>query len=284
LEETICSVLDQKYPNLEYMVVDGGSTDNSVDIIRKHERHLAWWVSEKDRGQTHAINKGLERATGDIVAYLNSDDLYLPGALHAVSRWFSANPVSQWISGGCIWFGEMSTYAHALPPRSRWRWLVDCPLAQPATFWRRSLMLTHGLFDESYHYCMDYEYWVRLRLGGVKCVALSQPLAAFRMHSNSKTTTHQPSFLNEERRMRSVHEAKLTRCERALLRRRIARLSTGQALTRAGEVASKGRKARAFMMAAAAIRANPVGIVSRSGFRCLMRLAMPSSHIAAEET
>src|SRR6266700_4138610 len=92
LEQTICSVLDQRYPNLEYIIVDGGSSDGSVDVIRKYEKSLTYWVSEKDRGQTHAINKGLERASGSILGYLNSDDYYLDGALHRVAEQFTKHP------------------------------------------------------------------------------------------------------------------------------------------------------------------------------------------------
>src|SRR5690349_16567542 len=94
LEQTIRSVLDQGYPNLEYIVIDGGSTDGSADIIRRYEKHLAYWVSEKDRGQTHAINKGFTRATGSVRAYINSDDFYHPGTLHAVGEYFRDNPAT----------------------------------------------------------------------------------------------------------------------------------------------------------------------------------------------
>src|SRR5882757_342896 len=92
IEQTICSVLGQGYSNLEYIIIDGGSTDGSVDIIRKYENRLAYWVSEKDRGQTHAINKGLERATGEIIGYLNSDDYYLDGALAGIADVFGRHP------------------------------------------------------------------------------------------------------------------------------------------------------------------------------------------------
>jgi glycosyltransferase involved in cell wall biosynthesis len=92
IEKTILSVIEQDYPNLEYIIIDGGSTDESVEVIKKYDQHLAYWVSEPDRGQSHAINKGFERATGEIFGWLNSDDWYHPGALKAVAEAFAANP------------------------------------------------------------------------------------------------------------------------------------------------------------------------------------------------
>jgi glycosyltransferase involved in cell wall biosynthesis len=106
LEETILSVLNQKYVSLEFIIIDGGSTDGSVDVIRKYENRLSYWVSEKDNGQAHALNKGLERATGDIVAYLNSDDLYLPGAFESVINYFREHPQCEWVCGDTFMFGK----------------------------------------------------------------------------------------------------------------------------------------------------------------------------------
>src|SRR5215468_10026487 len=97
LEETIRSVLTQNYPNLEYIIIDGGSTDETVDVIRKYQDKVNYWVSEKDRGQVDAINKGIEKCTGDIFGFINSDDVYLPGTFSAVIEHFQANPKSEWV-------------------------------------------------------------------------------------------------------------------------------------------------------------------------------------------
>src|SRR6266850_561949 len=109
LEETILSVLNQGYPNLEYILIDGGSSDQSLEVIRRYEEHLAYWISEKDRGQVDAINKGLNRSSGDIFAFINSDDVYLPGTFAAVAEYFEADSRREWVCGDTIMFGE----AHA---------------------------------------------------------------------------------------------------------------------------------------------------------------------------
>ena len=137
LEETLLSIIRQKYPNLEWFVVDGGSTDNSLDIIRRHEGHFAWWVSEKDRNHAHALNKGYSRATGDVFCFVNSDDTLEPGALNYVARQFR-DPGVKWVVGWAKYFqddGDQWPY----PPKQMSRpvdFLVVNPVPQIASFWR----------------------------------------------------------------------------------------------------------------------------------------------------
>jgi glycosyltransferase involved in cell wall biosynthesis len=166
LEGCIDSVLSQNYGNLEYIIVDGGSTDNSLAIIRKYEKHLAWWVSEKDHGQSHAINKGFQRATGNIMTWLNSDDSYAPGALDFVGRAFAREQVDAIVGHVEILDAECQPkfvakgqYTGRLDLVRYWK---AYRMHQPGIFWRRCVYEAVGKLNEDLFYSMDFDYWLRI--------------------------------------------------------------------------------------------------------------------------
>ena len=198
LEETILSVINQRYKDLEYIIVDGGSTDQSKEIIEKYRSHLFWYVSEPDNGQADAINKGMSKATGEICAFINSDDLYLPGTLQLVEAFFSNNPDCEWVCGDTIFFGQNITPSYQysrVPTRPVHGLIWEYHTPQPGMFWRRRSL--NVSFDTSYNYCFDHDFYMRLLLAGKKCVHLKHPVAAYRIHSTSKTFTSQNKFDNE---------------------------------------------------------------------------------------
>jgi len=194
IEETIRSVLLQGYPNLEYIIMDGGSSDGSVDIIRKYDPWLAYWVSEPDRGQSHAVNKGWERATGEIWAWLNSDDLYLPGAIGRAVEALWNNPGNALVHSDVICIDETSLCMK--PYRSG---PIDAKellmgnngrhILQPTVFIRRVALWAVGGLDESLHMAMDLDLWIKLALSYRLGYLEGQPLAISRYQPLQKTNT-----------------------------------------------------------------------------------------------
>ena len=190
LEQTIQSVLGQDYPNLEYFVMDGGSTDGSLEIIQRYAPRLAGWVCEKDRGQTDALNKGFARATGQILAWLNSDDTYEPGAVSAAVAALTSRPDAAAIYGEANFIDENGRVIGRFPaaqtdlPRLR-RGYVHVP--QQATFFRGDLWRAIGPLDPSFYFAMDYDLWVRLAGRGPLVYLPGQVWANFRLHSGAKT-------------------------------------------------------------------------------------------------
>ena len=209
LEQTIRSVLMQGYPNLEYLIIDGGSSDQTVDIIKKYSSYLTYWVSEADRGQSHAINKGFERSTGEIMCWLNSDDYYPPDTLKTVAENLASGTGNYALVGHC-----MQVFADGRPSVSHEGKFENLPrllefwkgyhMHQPAIFWRREVFEKIGFLDEKQHYIMDFDYWIRIaRHFNFKNI--DRHLACFTYHEKAKTgdgfaryweelRTHAPSF------------------------------------------------------------------------------------------
>src|SRR5665648_105463 len=164
LEQTIQSVLGQAYPRLEYLLVDGASTDGSLAIIQKYASRLDWWVSEPDHGQAEAINKGLHRARGEFVAWLNSDDTYLPGAIHKAVAAFANHPQAGLVFGDVLAIDEDGHTTNRLR-YGNWS-LLDLMtfrvIGQPSVFMRRSVLEQAGYLDISYHYLLDHQLWLRM--------------------------------------------------------------------------------------------------------------------------
>ena len=189
LEDTIRSVLEQDYPNLEYIIVDGGSTDGSLEIIRRYAHRLAWWVSEKDRGQTNAINKGFARAKGEILAWLNSDDTYQPGAVAEAVAFLWGRPEVGLVYGEANFIDENGhVIGHFPAAQTNYRRLrrgyVHIP--QQAAFFRADLWRQVGPLDPSFYFAMDYDLWVRLAdLAPIQYVP--RTWANFRLHTQGKT-------------------------------------------------------------------------------------------------
>ncbi|HTX92050.1 MAG TPA: glycosyltransferase family 2 protein [Anaerolineales bacterium] len=200
LEATLRSVLDQDYPNLEYLVVDGASNDGSVDIIRRYADRLAWWVSEKDSGQSEAINKGLKRARGEFIGWLNSDDVYLPGAVTAAVAAFRSHPQAGLVYGDALAIDADGRTFNVM--RARPYTLADLMafniICQPAAFMRRSVLEQVNYLDPAYHLLMDNLLWMCMAQKA-PIVYVPQTWAAARYHDQAKNRTRGAAYGREAR-------------------------------------------------------------------------------------
>lgn len=188
IERTLRSVANQFIDQLEHVVIDGGSTDNTVAILGKADS-VHFWVSEKDKGQAHAVNKGIRASCGEIIGWLNSDDIYYPGALAQVLNFFQQNPDIDVVYGMA---DHIDTNDHAFEAYPTQPWDLKqlkevCFICQPALFFRRRVVEKRGFLDEALNYCMDYEYWLRLALAGTRFGYLEQKLAGSRLYAENKT-------------------------------------------------------------------------------------------------
>lgn len=216
IEETIRSVLLQGYPNLEYIIIDGGSTDNSIEIVKRYEQHLAYWISEPDRGQSHAINKGFKQCIGDYVAWMNSDDCYMPEALKDTFNQPKPNFVD--LIYGCTYIGESlekrqllqnSKIKHFdLKKLLRFFYSVEYVIPSQSVFVSKYLLKRVGLISEDLHYWMDLEWFARMALVKPSVYKNSKPICFYRVHNDAKTSRAANSSANPSREeaMRIAHQ------------------------------------------------------------------------------
>jgi len=202
LEITIQSVLNQQYSDLEYMIFDGGSSDNSVEIIEKYKDKLIYWESKKDRGQSHAINKGFAKATGDIVTWLNSDDQLTPNTLQKVSQYFEENPDIAFLHGKTLLIKEpkadfeQGISKGAEDKELTYKCLAGLPFPQPSAFFRKSMIDEFGLLNEGYHYGMDYDFFLQMSLN-YNSLKVNDILSKYLLHQNSKTVSQSAVFAKD---------------------------------------------------------------------------------------
>jgi glycosyltransferase involved in cell wall biosynthesis len=222
IERTIRSVLDQEYENLEYLIVDGGSKDGTLEVIERYADRIAWWVSEPDEGQTDALNKGLARATGDVVAYINSDDYYLPGAFETAIRTLEEQPDAWWAAGAARFVdavGRTTDVWHARRPgRHRHLWmLLPWSAPQPSSFWRKRAFDELGPFRRDMHYVFDTEFALRLAYAGHPPAIVPAELSVRVVHPEAKSWDLAP-FRREQARFVKLFGPSLTPYERFRLR------------------------------------------------------------------
>lgn len=213
LERTILSILNQNYPNLEYIIMDGGSTDDSVEVIKKYEKYITYWESGKDGGQAAAINKGFKMATGDLVTFQNSDDVFVQGAFELVAKSYLSNPENSFFYGNVVMIDE-----HDEP----FEYIKTIPFWSPALiydgmqchnqcyFFKKELLQKFGYLNESYRFCFDYEIMSRYGFGeNVKGKLIENLWGAFRIHSASKTSNISQVGLQEHQTIKEIYQSKL---------------------------------------------------------------------------
>lgn len=238
LRETMESIHSQGYPNLEHIVIDGGSTDESTAILAEYDSRLAFWVSEKDQGQTDAIARGFDRATGDVFCWLNSDDVFVPGALKAVGEIFRGRADIDFLYGDAVWIDEAGGFIKHKKEQAFNRFVICFDhnfIPQPSTFWKAKLYRTAGGVDRSFNLAMDADLWLRMAEIS-KPKHLPQALSMMRFYGEQKNTRLREQSLIEMQRLRDRYYPRARGVKARRLGARIARVL--------GKTASRGYSMR----------------------------------------
>lgn len=275
LEETLRSVREQGRADVEHLVLDGGSTDGSVAILRANARSLAYWVSEPDGGQPAAWNAGLRHARGEIIGCLNSDDVYHTGALDEIARLADANPDAEWLIGGTAYFGEGGgalSYPGVTPRRASEVLYFTAYAPQPGHFLRRSLIDRVGKFDETLQFSFDLDYFVRCALARARSASTARIVAGFRFHAGSKTVSKADAHRLETLVVEARHWPEVERREGNAARRARALYHGHFALGEVRAARAGGQAGEAWRLLRDTVRRYPRVVWTRAFVGTVQRL------------
>lgn len=275
LQRTLRSVAEQDRPDVEHVVIDGGSTDGSRELLAEHDATLAYWRSGRDGGQPDAWNRGLSRARGELVGFINSDDLLLPGALDELEALAAGAPAAEWLIGGTLYFGPGSRnlwYPGVVPRKATDVLYFTAYTPQPGHFFRRGAIERIGGFDATLQYGFDFDFLVRAALAGIAAAATTRPIAAFRFHDASKTVAARARQLADTRVVQERHHAAVARREGGAARRARARYFGHLALEEARTLLGHGEAAAARRAFLRALARYPVMLGTRAAAGTLQRI------------
>lgn len=276
LEEAVLSVAFQRYENQEFFVHDGGSTDDSKEVLERHSHYITYWESVKDKGQSHATNKGFEKATGDIIGVLNSDDVLLPGTLEYVAKMFMRYPEMRWMTGDCLLFGieTQLDMMQIIIPTERNEWFYKWSISHPSTFVRREVIEQYGPYDEQFRYCLDYEYWMRLAFGGEELRYFKRPLSGFRWHDGSNSYRYREGFAKERDTIHDRYLAKLPPKEANDIRDQYKLMNLSNTIYHSIELLREGKRDEAYAWFNQVVKQYPEVKKTRAYYTTWLRLKL----------